>query len=451
MTCIDALHHRRRGFATFLVIWVLALAVVFVAAIQQASFRQAGAGREALARVRAAWAARAGVEAILARLEDHTQNPNLTDAFAVVEDMAEVARGELAGAEYLVLHTSDPGSRDPGEVLGPADAHARININAISAEAMMLMPYMTQDVAESIQDWIDEDDDVRPQGAELGQYQGGPYPYEPRNAPFRSIAELELVAGVEPWYVRYEDWNLNNTLDPAEDDDDASWPEDNADRRLDGNWSGLLTASSAGNMLLGESGEARLVLDEASESDIVKVLGVDNTQARAISSIIGAGLGLPDFIRSDLQALMDAVSPPVQGQRRTRYRALTREQMVLLLAETIETAPDPAAPRPGKLNINTCPESMLDYIPGLPAAVADAIILEREARASGFTSLMDLQDVPGMSRQRLASLYPLLAVRSNVYIVTARGVDARTGIDVEVIATIDRSTLPATITEWRVR
>lgn len=458
MMCPSRPTSGRRAFATFLVIWVLALAVVFVAAVQQSAFRQAAAGREALARLRASWAARAGVETTIARLEYATQNPDLTDAFAVVDDMAEVARGTLDGASYLVSHTGDPGSRDPGDVLGPADAHAKININAMSSEALMLLPYMTQDVADGILDWIDEDDDVRQQGAEIGQYQSGLYTCEPRNAPLRSLAELELVDGVEPWYVRGEDWNLNGRLDPGEDDGSASWPDDNKDHKLDGQWSQIVTTASAGDVLA-DSGQARLILSEASEGDIAKRLDVDNTQAKAISSLAAAGITISGFLTSDLQTLMDAQSGGGGqdggrgggNQSRTQYKALTREQLAAMLAETVESAPDPAAPSPGKLNINTCPASMLGYIPGLSATIADSIVLERESRGKGFTSLVDLLDVPGMSRRRVAALYPYLTVRSNVYIVSCRGVDERTGIDCEVVATLDRSSLPVAIKEWRVR
>jgi general secretion pathway protein K len=453
---MSSLYDRRRGFATFLVIWVLALTVVFVVAVQRSSFRQASGGREALALARAQWAARAGVEAIVAKLEYDTENPNLTDAFAVIDDMAEASEGSLEGADYLVVHTTDPGSRDPGDVLGPADAHARLNINVMSPEALMLLPYMTQDVADSIADWTDDDDDVRPQGAEIGQYQAGEHPYEPRNALFRSMAEVELVAGVEPWYVRGEDWNFNNLLDPEEDDDDESWPEDNRDRKLDAGWAGMLTTASAGD-LLGDSGLPRLILDEASESDIAKVVDTDTNQSRAIKTLVTRGVTILDLISTDLQDLMAAAAanPPPGGGggggRLARYNALNPEQLAALLAETVETAPDPAAPRPGKLNINSCSAALLEYIPGLDPAIADSIMLEREARANGFVSLVDLLDVPGMSRAQLAALVPFLTVRSNVYIVTSRGQDRRTGLEVEVVATVDRSMLPATITEWRVR
>ena len=64
---------------------------------------------------------------------------------------------------------------------------------------------------------------------------------------------------------------------------------------------------------------------------------------------------------------------------------------------------------------------------------------------------MDLLKVPSLNRARLARLYPLLTVRSNVYVVTCRGRDLRTGLEVEMIATLDRSALPVVIKDLRVR
>jgi hypothetical protein len=63
---------------------------------------------------------------------------------------------------------------------------------------------------------------------------------------------------------------------------------------------------------------------------------------------------------------------------------------------------------------------------------------------------VDLLNVP-VSRGQLAQIYNVLTVRSNVYVVTCRGRDVKTGIEVEMVATIDRSTLPVKITELLTR
>ena len=51
-----------------------------------------------------------------------------------------------------------------------------------------------------------------------------------------------MVLGVWPKEVRGEDWNLNNRLDPNENDGDASFPDDNADGVLDYGIAGMFTA-----------------------------------------------------------------------------------------------------------------------------------------------------------------------------------------------------------------
>src|SRR5690606_2788818 len=143
-----------------------------------------------------------------------------------------VARGELLQASYSVAHT-----RYPNEYDGAEDAHSKININAMTRNDLLTFIDMTEDVADSILDWIDEDTDVRELGAEEGYYlRNKAFRYTPRNAPFRSLQEVELVAGVDPLLLRGEDWNLNSRLDPNEDDGDASWPPDNADGKLDAGW-----------------------------------------------------------------------------------------------------------------------------------------------------------------------------------------------------------------------
>lgn len=433
----------RRGFAILLVLWVLIIAGVVIAAVQATAFSEAVSGRAAMSRIRAHWAARAGVEATIARLEYYTQNPDLSDAFSIMQDMVDVSQGTLADAAYQVSHTESG-----KEILGPADAHAKININSMSKNALATLPYMTEDVADAIMDWIDADDDTNPLGAEVGFYQGRANSYQPRNDYFRSIQELELVSGVLPEYVRGEDWNLNGRLDPNEDDGDVSYPPDNADGKLDAEWSGILTALSTDDVL-GASGLARVELATADAGAVAKATGVDVDQADVIVKYVQANTSatMADFIRRNLSQLAGANGQPINRNARN----LTNDQLALLLDECEIEATTSTGPLPGKLNINTCQAETLEYIPTITADLADAIVLERDSQPKGFTSIVDLLNVQGMNRNRLAQIYNVLTVRSNVYVVTCRGRDLKTGIEVEMVATIDRSTLPVKITELLTR
>lgn len=431
-----------------MVFGVVIMAAMILAMLQTSALSQATSGRESLARVRAYWAARAGVESVMARLEYDTVNPDLADAYAVLQDMADVSEGDLAGASYRISTW-----QDKKEVIGPEDASAKININrATKNQLLAIEPFMTEDIADAILDWIDADDDINPLGAEIGYYQGMTYPYAPRNGPMRSIAELELVAGVDARDVRGEDWNLNGVLDPNEDDGDASWPPDNADGVLDRGWSGVLTASSVEGTLA-PSGQAMLDLASAQENDLIDRIKVDNAQAKVIIDYIAANPGatMRDFILRDLNQLAQvAASASGQRGRPARVTPLSDAQLGALLEETL-VGSTAAGKTPGKLNINTCEATTLEYITEISADVSDAIISERSSRPQGFTTIADLLSVPGMSRQTFANVYQYLTTRSNVYIVTSRGVDTRSGIEVEIRATLDRSSVPVVLQEVTVR
>jgi len=437
----------QRGFATLLVLGVVIVAMAVIVMVQATAFSQAASGRDAMARTRAYWAARAGLEVTIARLEWETENPNTEDAYATLDAMAEVAEGRVNGATWRIATTVGK-----EQVLGPSDEGSKLNINRLTqAQLLLIEPFMTEDVADGILDWVDADDDTRMLGAEVGYYQGLSYPYEPRNAPFRTIAELELITGTWPEDVRGEDWNLNGVLDPNEDDGNASWPPDNADGILQGGWSAILTTASVHGGLA-STGVARLDLTTATDSEIVARTSMATDQARVIVDYLQvtptATMG--DFIRRDLQTLANTAFQAQGGRGQAPpVDALSRAQLGALLNEA-SVGPS-AGIEPGKLNINTCDAKTIEYLPELDATLADAIIAERGARPQGFTNIVELLEVPGMSRTTLATLHDLLAVRSSVYALTSRGRDELTGVEVEITATMDRSSLPVVLKDVRVR
>ncbi|MCK6475509.1 MAG: type II secretion system protein GspK [Phycisphaerales bacterium] len=429
----------RRSFVTLVVLWVIVLSSAVLSIVQASSFGQATSGREALARVRAYWAARAGVELQLAVMEAGTQNPDPDDAFTLIEDLDAASAGDLDGATFSIMHSLETGDYD-----GPVDAHSKININRMTFDDLMTLPFMTEDVADAILDWIDADEDPNVLGAEAGYYQGLPFPYEPRNAPIQSYQELELVAGVDPWYVRGEDWNLNGILDPSENDGDASPPHDNADGILDAGWSAIITCDSIDGGL-SATGEERLNLTEAGESDVAARTNVTAEQAKVIVDYVTleSNAVMSDFVRRSLAQLQATIGGAQPGA--PRVQSLNDEQLGALLNECTIIRDTAAPPAPGKLNINTCDSQIFEYLPSIDSALADNIMAERDARRQGFVSFAELRSIPGMNNNRLAALYDLVELRSNVFVVTSRGRDTGTGIEVEITTSIDRSTLPARI------
>src|SRR5205085_6542254 len=110
---------------------------------------------------------------------------------------------------------------------GMTDESGKINVNALLAldstgkvlhDALMKLPNMTDDIAWSIVDWIDSNDEQSPGGAEDEYYMQQNPPYHCKNGPLDSVEELLLVKGVTPALLFGTDRNRNGKLDPGEDD-----------------------------------------------------------------------------------------------------------------------------------------------------------------------------------------------------------------------------------------
>ena len=147
-------------------------------------------------------------QALLAWAQFDSEDADLEDVAAVVE--------ELVGEE-TTTEESPSGARD----------------------LLMTVPGMTEDVADAILDWIDEDDVPRDFGAESTDYGGL---YAPANGPLTSVEELLLVRGVTPQLLFGADQNRNGLIDPHEAAAGAGG--DSIDGSLDRGWSAYFTLHS---------------------------------------------------------------------------------------------------------------------------------------------------------------------------------------------------------------
>ena len=96
---------------------------------------------------------------------------------------------DYAGAKIRVRLLSEAGKID----INSAD-EAQLKALAYYAENDDLKQ---QQIVDAILDWRDEDDIVRDNGAEKKEYQAAGLKYGPANKPFQSIAELQMVLGMD--------------------------------------------------------------------------------------------------------------------------------------------------------------------------------------------------------------------------------------------------------------
>ncbi|MSR28534.1 MAG: hypothetical protein EXS03_03030 [Phycisphaerales bacterium] len=460
----------RRASALVIVIWTVAIAATIVAGLQILTYRQAVLGSEALARVQARWAARAGLETMIAIMEWHTENSDPEDALAMINELDDSATGELETGTYDIRHFLDG-----VEYIGPLDEHSKANINLLSSAELMNIPDMTPDVAGAITDWRDADENASMIGAEKTYYANRGLGYEPRNGNLRSFAELELIAGVWPEYTRSEDWNLNGRLDSNEDDGEQTWPDDKSDGVLDGGWSSILTAFSKSSPNA-PSGFAKINLKTASPDEVVERTGVSAQQAASLIqysqtpnarienlltaplstlAVGGASGQSPATGGSALGGASSGRTNRSSGARSTGGTGVAQAGPGDLDAKSLGRVLNECTmtvftrPGPGKININTASGRVLREVFAMNPKLVDTLLSRRDARPTGLTSVADILEIPGMSRDVLAPLAKHLDVQSFVFTVSSVGRSKMSGAECEILATVDRSTLPAQIMNYR--
>jgi type II secretory pathway component PulK len=121
--------------------------------------------------------------------------------------------------------------------------------NTYAHTMLMGLPGMTDEIADAILDWIDADDNQRPNGAESQYYASLSPPYAPRNGPPVSIEELLLVRGVTPELLFGLDaakMGLSSNPDTA---NGTLAGVENSNGEMDHGWAAYLTLWSAeGNL-----------------------------------------------------------------------------------------------------------------------------------------------------------------------------------------------------------
>ncbi|MDP7008996.1 MAG: type II secretion system protein GspK [Phycisphaerales bacterium] len=426
---------QKKGSVIVIALWALGIAALVTSSIQVFAHRQALLGIEVHDRIQARWAARAGVESTIAAMSEHTMVPAQYNAFALIDDLEYLSSGEVGVAEWDIRHHVDG-----QDWRGPMDEHSKFNVNADNNAIMLqiLGDTLAYGVMESILDWADEDDEARILGVEREYYLSLETPYEPRNGPLRSIAEMELIAGVMPDDIRGEDWDLDFRLDSNENDGGQSLPWDEPNGILETGWASLFTTHSKDGGTTG-TGEPRINLNNTDAETLQLRVGLDEPQALALlafASDDGASLG--SLLTNDLSKL----APGIPG-----VVPLEDDQLRYIFDETCQFEPHEAPV--GRMNINTIsPELLYQLFPDDSTLVEELLYL-RVNNVGGISSPLDYRDIPGISPNTIEFLYDIFDTKSNVFTISSKGTAKSSQVEQEIIVVVDRSTLPVTILEYR--
>jgi len=276
---------------------------------------------------------------------------------------------------------------------GLVDEASKINLNApwLTADMIQYLPGMTPQIAAAIMDWRDANSTVSDNGAEDETYSRLAQPYKTKNAPFESVEELRLVAGMTSEILYGEDANLNGILDPNENDGDDSPPFDNRDGRLDPGLMEYFTVYSRepaiGTNINSDQQEMQTLLENTFGQS--RAQGIMNELHRTHPPSAGRFSSL-------LQFYLNSGMTPDEFAQVANYLTATNS-----FTE-------------GLVNVNTASQEVLECIPGIGTDYASQLISYREANPSRLTSIAWVADAMNSDTNAVIA-GPCITTRSYQY------------------------------------
>jgi DNA uptake protein ComE-like DNA-binding protein len=325
------------------------------------------------------------------------------------------------------------------------DEAGKLNVNTASKDQLMGLPYMTDEIADAIIDWRDNDENPQGEGAEAGYYENLAFPYTMRNGPLRTIRELLRVKGMTKDLLYGEDTNLNGEMDYGEMDGEASPPLDNGDDYLDQGWIAYLTCYSYENNVDAQ-GQKRININQANERQLERQLGLSRGQAQWIAQNRGGGFdSIADLVSNN------SPEKPANGAGDSNNNSpepidmQTFSQIADRVTITNETK------IPGKVNINTAPKEVLVALFGggdEAERLAETIVAERAGQLYGFQSIADLMNLSSVKLSMFKNIANQITVRSDVFTIRCFASADVSGATLQTECVVDRGETPCTILYW---
>ena len=339
-------------------------------------------------------------------------NPELMQGVLVVDSDSDAQR-----ARFCVLAPSERDGDISGVRYGLEDESTRLNLAALmladessengGRQLLMALPGMTEEIADAILDWIDEDDEPREFGAEADYYSSLDPPYAPTNGPPATVEELLLVRDVTPWLLFGADGNRNGSVDPHEEGAVLLSEADAEPGAMDRGWSAYLTLYSA-EANTRPDGEPKIDLNGGDLQQLYDDLSAEFddewatyivalrqsgpfTGAKAGETGVTGQLDLSKPARHKFTQVLDLIGGKVSvtfdGDDEATVIASPFAESPLAysvyLAKLFDhVAVNTAESIPGRININQASRTVLAGIPGMDEAILEGIIGGRSAEVT---------------------------------------------------------------------
>jgi DNA uptake protein ComE-like DNA-binding protein len=370
-------------------------------------------------------------------------NPGKLQNILVADDAIADFRGRFSVVASDVVQGYYSGFR-----FGLENESAKLNLNALDTSSsggggeqdenqddpedqarqrLMALPGMTEQIADAILDWLDEDEEPREFGAEAAYYLELSSPYRPRNGQLTSLDELLLVRGVTPELLYGLDTNRNYYVDTGEQPRGALQVVDNFSGQMNRGWSAYFTLYSIEHLTTPDGdrkidvnsdnlqqlyNDLAVVLDEPSAKFIIAYRqfspvddssdeggGSSNEQgnsnneggASAGARTVGAESLNLDFEKeaaNQIDSLFDLVGAKLsveagENEPATIVESPWRDEPATFRQPFLDLLDHASAERSrriaGRVNINLASRPVLLSVPGMTDSYADQIISRRNA------------------------------------------------------------------------
>lgn len=453
-----------------------------------------------------------GVEAVrlfLAQTKDAQReaggtydNPEQFRGVLVVDDPEAIARGRFS---LLAPSVDDEGNLG-GVRYGLENESTRLNLNSLlmidktspgaARKLLMALPNCTEEIADAVLDWIDEDDETREFGAEVDYYSGVVPAYAPKNGPLDTVEELLLVRGITPQILFGQDINRNGIVDPFEQTGEpttvTTTTEALSTASLTGGegstitveadtsrgWSAYLTLFSM-ERNVNSQGEPRIFLNQTDMSTLYAELkavlpadwatfivaykqngaysGTDQSQKGG-----GGNLDLTKAGNTKLTQVLDLIGKKTrvtfqgQGQPTVLESPFSSDILAMglylpLLLDNVTVSQAPIIP--GRININQAPKTVLAGIPGMNETILTELLNRREFEAPDelpnrrFETWLLAEGI--VSLQEMQLLMPFMTAGGDVYRTQVVGYYEGGGASARTEVVFDATDTDPRVLFWR--
>lgn len=400
----------RKAFVLVGVMWIIIMLTLIVTVVAQSSMIDMRITHIAAERMRCKWGSRAGLEKAIAILNDDKNNDEIAGGSDSLYDI---------WSNNVADFNSVPLDQCFFNVI-VVDESSKLNINTATREQLLYIPDMTVDIADSIIDWRDGDDEISEAGAESGYYLNLPFAYETRNGDFKTVRELLLVRDVTKGLF-FGDQTLDENVS-----------------ELNQGWINYFTCYSR-DLNKDAEGNDRINVNSADENTLTEQLSIGSAHARWI---------VENRQFNSIADLISNNSPEKpQGDANGNQALQLDLQTFYEIIDKVTVSDDESVP--GRVNINTAGEEVLIALFEGDQQVASDIISFRQGREEGFASLGDLKDIKSINVELTKKFIGSVTTRSSVFTVHSTATAQATKISRKIEAVVDRGKSPTEILYYR--